>query len=415
MSHPTSVTLLGPQRLQPIIVDALRRLEIDGPIATVTAGWQEREEEVDELREHVGREVVNLRLHARADAAFEAHPELFNALRRRQNRLKDLQRLYRRRLHPLLESTRQLLRLPDPGALIDPERQDALELVRHLDGHHCRRIAEIHDRHDALWRARTEAALKPDREELASILEGAAAVTIAGGHVAVLLNRLRLFGLPELLVGKPVIAWSAGAMACAEHIVLFHDRPPQGAGNAEILDRGLGLVPGVLPLPHASSRLQLDDPVRVGLFARRFAPMAALTLDQGDSVDCWPTASLNASGNENDNDNDNDNAGKRSHHDSLHPEAAHQYGDGDQLRCVSGGEVKRLLPDGSVAPFPGESARWRPDWPWPPSSQGEDIDGRWTEEINSEGANPTEPQPSPRSRASGVELPPPQLPAGDSP
>ena len=37
------VTLLGPQRLQPTVAPTLESLRIHGQIATVTAGWQERE------------------------------------------------------------------------------------------------------------------------------------------------------------------------------------------------------------------------------------------------------------------------------------------------------------------------------------------------------------------------------------
>ena len=40
-----------------------------------------------------------------------------------------------------------------------------------------------------------------------------------------------------------VVAWSAGAMVLTERVVLFHDDPPHGAGIAEVLDVGLGLVP----------------------------------------------------------------------------------------------------------------------------------------------------------------------------
>jgi peptidase E len=109
-------------------------------------------------------------------------------------------------------------------------------------------------------------------------------VLVAGGHVAVLLNRLRLFGFAELARGKPIIAWSAGAMALSDRVVLFHDRPPQGAAHAEILEGGLGLIPGVVALPHAHRRLALEDPERVREFAQRFAPARCLTLEHGSLV-----------------------------------------------------------------------------------------------------------------------------------
>ena len=68
-------------------------------------------------------------------------------------------------------------------------------------------------------------------------------------------------------------------MALSERVVVFHDSPPHGAGDAEVLEAGLGLHRGVVALPHASKRLHLHDRLRVGLFARRFAPAACVALD----------------------------------------------------------------------------------------------------------------------------------------
>ena len=74
-------------------------------------------------------------------------------------------------------------------------------------------------------------------------------------------------------------------MALGERIVLFHDSPPQGAGHAEVLRSGLGLYAGIVALPHARRRLKLDDPDRVSLFARRFAPDRCLAFDDGARLD----------------------------------------------------------------------------------------------------------------------------------
>ena len=123
------------------------------------------------------------------------------------------------------------------------------------------------------------------RDELRELIEPTGALLIAGGHVGVLLNRLRLFAVLELIGDRPVVAWSGGAMALTERIVLFHDSPPQGPGDAEIYAPGLGLVRGVLPLPHARHRLRLDDPARVALLAQRFAPDLCVPLDAGERLD----------------------------------------------------------------------------------------------------------------------------------
>ena len=71
-------------------------------------------------------------------------------------------------------------------------------------------------------------------------------------------------------------------MAIAERMVMFHDSPPQGPGNAEIMGEGLGLARRIVVLPHATHRLRLEDTERVSLFARRFHPDRCVTLDQDE-------------------------------------------------------------------------------------------------------------------------------------
>jgi hypothetical protein len=94
-----------------------------------------------------------------------------------------------------------------------------------------------------------------------------------------------MLAMESLFAKHNLIAWSAGAMALSERVVLFHDNPPQGAGNAEILDIGLGYFRGILPLPHARRRLHLDDAGRVILLAQRFQDAHCVALDEGSRLD----------------------------------------------------------------------------------------------------------------------------------
>lgn len=277
-----SVVLLGPQRLAPTIGEEIAELGLAGrPIVTVTAGWQEREDEDDELRTHVGSEAVNLALHRRAEAVFEQDAALAAAYRARQDELRALQGFYRFRLDHTLAPARHLLeRRRGPARWLAAERRAAIAALRALDRLHLRRVASVHRRFEAQMALAERPALARHRAEIAALVGAAAALVITGGHVAVLLNRLRLFDLGSLLGDKVVIAWSAGAMALCDRVVLFNDAPPQGAGNAEVLENGLGLMPRIVALPHAERRLHLDDPVRVALFARRFAPARAVPLEQ---------------------------------------------------------------------------------------------------------------------------------------
>ncbi|MBC7974722.1 MAG: Type 1 glutamine amidotransferase-like domain-containing protein, partial [Myxococcales bacterium] len=120
--------------------------------------------------------------------------------------------------------------------------------------------------------------------QLRAKIEPTDAIVIAGGHVAVLLNRLRLFGIAELAGPRPIIAWSAGAMALTDRVVLFHEDPPHGQAISEVLECGLGLAHDLVVLPEPRLRLHLDDPTRVSELAQRYAPATSVALDHGAQI-----------------------------------------------------------------------------------------------------------------------------------
>ena len=294
----SGVILLGPQRLQPTLIGAVRALGVpdDAPVATVTAGWQEREGDDAELNEHLGGRATNLRLYARAEAVLRRDPELAAAHHRRQEILKRIRSLYALRLRHAMAACEALLREPGDDLALERARGEAIEAVRELDRRHLERAREVHEEFDARFGPQARPAVAEERDQIAAVVRGAGATAVAGGHVAVLLNRLALFGLGELLAGSSVVAWSAGAMAIGERVVLFHDRPPHGPGFSEVLEHGLALAPGVVPFPHARHRLDLDHRARVAIAARRFAPALCLALDEGQGVrlmaDGWVAAPL---------------------------------------------------------------------------------------------------------------------------
>ena len=284
---PRRVILLGPQRATPIVDAAVESLRLDpkARIVAVTAGWEEREPEDLELGEHLGGRVVNLGIYSRGDDVYRRDPELHQALRERHDKLRRLQDLYRLRLAHALEAARELLRLDGDPALLGPERTAAIEAVRMLDQQHLEQQKAIHAEYVDRWHPDDRDAVVEHRHQLAKILDDTGLLCVAGGHVGILVNRVRLFDLMSLLGDRPVIGWSAGAMALTQRIVLFHDHPPQGAGDAEVFGPALGICDGIVPLPHASQRLQLDDPTRVSIFARRFQPDLAVALDARCRVD----------------------------------------------------------------------------------------------------------------------------------
>jgi hypothetical protein len=277
----SSLTLLGPQYREPNLGAALAALGLRGPFACISAGWQEREGELDELRGHVHAEVVDLGVYQRAEDVYSSDRTLRLAHRARQAALQEQQDLYTLQLRHAKDAARELFERRGDAPALRRARRQSVATLRRLDRAHLATIRTVHAQFEREFAPATRPAVAHARAQLAAAIAPAQAILIAGGHVAVLLNRLRLLGAQEWLPTRPMIAWSAGAMAIAQAVVLFHDYPPQGSANIELIDAGLGLLPRVLPLPHAQTRLSLHDATRVALLARRFAPQACLTLDHG--------------------------------------------------------------------------------------------------------------------------------------
>jgi len=276
--------MLGPQSPNTNLKNAIGLLSADGPVVSITAGWRDSEAETDELQNEIGQPIEDLNLYHQAEEIFAREPELHALQRERQDQLLELQRLYRIRLTSAMIAARKLLRDKSESDLLRLEQRAAISQVRALDRHHLQRISAIHRNFDT----RRAELLIPSAGSLLQTMHnkvaGAGLVLIAGGHVAVLLNRIRLFRLGDVLAQKPIIAWSAGAMVLGERIVLFHDDAPQGKRDAEVLDAGLGIVKNVIPLPHAKSRLDWSNRNRMALFSRRFSPAKCCTLDSGSMI-----------------------------------------------------------------------------------------------------------------------------------
>ncbi len=279
------IVLLGPQRLSTTVGLAITDLELEGPLATVTAGWREREDEVAELDDALGVPTVNLRLYHRLEDMVRRDPELLEILRKWHDRAREIQRIYRIQLAGALESARTLLGRPESGPHAEAVRESAIDIIRRVDAEHEDRKSLDHEavlrEFDILQRDIVAA----ERAAVGEVLDGCTGLVIPGGHVGVLRNRLWLFDVLGRISDRPILAWSAGAMVLSERVVLFHDSPPQGAGNAEVFERGFNLCPKIVPLPHARRRLRLGDEMRVSLFARRFRPSMCVVMDDGGRID----------------------------------------------------------------------------------------------------------------------------------
>ncbi|MEM1448903.1 MAG: Type 1 glutamine amidotransferase-like domain-containing protein [Planctomycetota bacterium] len=285
-SRNRRIALLGPQHQTPTLRTVLDEIEAEGPFALVSAGWQERESETGALEEHLGAPVTNLDLWPATEDAFEADHVLRQRMFDRFDRMRDLARVYGIRLAAELDALRALLGRTDPAApdeIVGPALGPAFEALEALDAHHASRVAEVND--EVFAAAATHDVVKRERDRVARLLDGAGTLLVAGGHVGIMYNRMRMFGVHESL--RPtthLVGWSAGAMVLTQRILLFHDSPPQGPGDAEIHGPGFGLARGIVALPHAGTRLALDDRARVALLARRLAPDLVVALDDGQSV-----------------------------------------------------------------------------------------------------------------------------------
>jgi len=283
------IVVLGPQRW-PTLDAVVRSLDLSGPIATVTAGWQEREPDDAEFDALVGGRSVNLRLHARWQDVLARDPEYAAAELEHRAALRELQELHLVQLDGALRGLREVARYGGSRPPIrDAASADAEAVVRLVDERHLARVREARAAFEAGWHPGERLAAAGHRTEVRQVLDAAAALVVAGGHVGVLLHVLRLFAVGAAPV---VIAWSAGAMALTERVLLFHDRAPHGPAHPEFLDVGLGWIPGCVLLPHARRRLRTDDTARMAELAGRAAPARCVVLDDGVRLDLGESGAL---------------------------------------------------------------------------------------------------------------------------
>ena len=277
------VTLLGPQR-RPTVDAVMRSLHPGGPVATITAGWRDGEANDGELGKLLGSRHVNLRLYRRWLDVQERDQNFAAADRRLRGVLAEVQEIYLLRLDYALRAVYAVQRRNGNVQALAEELAEAIAAVRELDAAHLRRIGDIRGEFYQAWPPHSRPVIAAHRAEVSGVLGGAAALVVAGGHVGVLADALHLFNVAAAL-RSPVIAWSAGAMALTDRIVLFHDRAPQGPGHPEIYGSGLSALRNLVLLPHARARLLLDDAPRMAVFARRFAPARCVLLEAGTRID----------------------------------------------------------------------------------------------------------------------------------
>lgn len=306
--------LLGPQRFTLKATTALRSLGTEGPAAVINAGWEEREDDLAELDAALDGRARNLRLFHRLGDVLAKDHRFASAATVFRNRHDELTRLYRLRLdHSKAEVYAVQRHLPRPaetatprpasgaadvpagsgGGPVDPAPPDsvarrafldAIDNVRRTDAWYLREL-------DALYAAlRDEGGTESSgvigwhRGEIVAAQSSCAAMVLPGGNVRTLMSALRLFRV-EIPDDLPVVAWSAGAMALTDRVVLFHDHGLDGSRETEVFDHGLGRIRRVVLFPHARRRLRMTDPARLTVLAHRFLEAECVVLDDGTLLD----------------------------------------------------------------------------------------------------------------------------------
>jgi len=286
-----TVTLLGPQR-RPSLRPVMAALDVDGPVAVVNAGWRHREDDDAELLDLLDGRGVNLALYRRWLDVAAHDPSLAEWEAEWTEAREELSAVYGVRLRHAMAAVTALQRrgAAAPSPLVEQAVDDAVEDLRRLDRWHLAAVRGVRERFAARDAEHDHPRLAEQRARVAELLDPTTVLVVAGGHVGVLLDCLRLFDVRP--ADRVVVAWSAGAMALAERVVLYNDFAPQGVSPPEVHDIGLGVFTGVVPLPHARRRLRLDDRARSSVLARRLHTARCLVLDDGVRVDVGRDGSL---------------------------------------------------------------------------------------------------------------------------
>jgi hypothetical protein len=258
------VTLLGP--LDGVdLAEEVEALGVEGPVALVTAGWEEGERNDAEIDRRLGGGSRNLNLYGRRLDVLESDVAYADAERLLRAQLDELRELYLLRLRHALAGVDVIRRRfaeaqRGPG----PELDGAVGALRELDESHAAAIGAAYERFYAQDPPHQRPSIARHREEVAAIVAGCGAIAIAGGHVGVLNDCLHLCNLGMLIEERPLIAWSAGCIAVSERILVVDDDDPAGRPD-ELYDIGLGIARAVL--------------------ARRCAPSVCVLLDAGDRLE----------------------------------------------------------------------------------------------------------------------------------
>ncbi|HET9649269.1 MAG TPA: hypothetical protein VFP34_13720 [Microlunatus sp.] len=283
--------LLGPQRFRMTAGTVVREIAHEGPVATVTAGWRDRESDTAELDRVLDGRGRHLHLYGRLTDVIQTDQRFAEASLTYRDAVDELARIYSLRLQSALESVYAVQRRTVRVDLAATALSDGVRVVQGIDRWYLETLNQLQEELRTSAQPDRSEPIQRHRADVAEALDQAAVLVIAGGHVGLLLQCLKLFEVQPSHV-LPVVAWSAGAMSLTERVVLYNDTGLSGVIGSEVWDRGLGRVSGIVAMPHARRRLRMDDPAILRVLARRFGDARCLLLDDGARVDLGPSGEL---------------------------------------------------------------------------------------------------------------------------
>ena len=262
------LALMGHQRDSGSLQEILERWEIDGPVALISAGWEEDEEDDQWVRDAIDVEVINSKLYQFADELFLADQEVLALLRERQDRLRELRDVNEVQTTRLSEIARELWMRMETQASSVPAYHATMQHLRDVDRRYLESIGTVIGEYDRRMDSEHRPSIQAYRQRTRDQISECSGLLLAGGHVGVLLNRLYLSGILDQLE-VPVIAWSGGAMALGDRVYWYDHNAPHGKGEIEVSRRGMCWYRGVQLFPLAAERLHLSEPVEMALLANR--------------------------------------------------------------------------------------------------------------------------------------------------
>jgi hypothetical protein len=156
----------------------------NGPVATINAGWRERETETDELNVVLGGRMVNLELYRRWQQLSDDDLEYAEAERRLFGRLEDLRAAYQLRLRHGLAAVRAVAQRMADSPIRTAAVADAVAGVRALDAWHVDRSTELRAAFSGEVRLGERASIGHHRQQVSQLVDASAGLVITAAMSA---------------------------------------------------------------------------------------------------------------------------------------------------------------------------------------------------------------------------------------